>query len=233
MNLEYCFDKEKINFIPTYQISYWLSDAMLSIFKNGEPIAKLFDVKKGADTGDNSKYLRFWWEVKSISFYAFSNSKKWVPYAKGGEFRRWYGNKEYVIYWDNNGYELNHSKANLRSPQMYFKKTITWSAISSGKSSFRVNDAMGLFDSAGSSMLPNNDIFDYVLAVMNSKVATIILDNINPTLNYGAGSIGLFPLLKISNPTVINSLTASSVKISKQDWDSFETSWDFKKHPLI
>lgn len=106
---------------------------MLSIFKNGEPIAKLFDVKKGADTGDNSKYLRFWWEVKSISFYAFSNSKKWVPYAKGGEFRRWYGNKEYVIYWDNNGYELKHSKANLRSPQMYFKKTITWSAISSGK----------------------------------------------------------------------------------------------------
>lgn len=82
-------------------------------------------------------------------------------------------------------------------------------------------------------MLPNNDIFDYVLAVMNSKVATIILDNINPTLNYGAGSIGLFPLLKISNPTVINSLTANSVKISKQDWDSFETSWDFKKHPLI
>lgn len=232
MQIRYEFNQNTFNLLPSFCFNYWITKSMITVFKIGKSISTLFDVKKGADTGDNEKYLREWFEIKQNDFSEFSTSKTWVPYVKGGDFRRRYGNKEYVVYWKNDGYDLKHSKANLRSPQLYFNKTITWSAISSGLSSFRYNDALGLFDSAGSSMKPQDNIFNYVLCMMNSKVATTILMNLNPTLNYGAGTVGTFPMILSDNPTIDN-YSIQNRTISKEDWDSFETSWGFKKHPLI
>lgn len=235
MQVRYEMNQNEFNFIPTNSLNYWFSKSIINVFKNGTAINSLFDVRKGADTGDNNKYIREWWEIMSNHSSIFSKNDTWVPYVKGGEFRRWYGNKQEVIYYKNNGYDLKHSKANLRSPHLYFKKTITWSAISSAESSFRINDSLGLFDSAGSSMKPNDDDFLYVLGAMNSVVACDLLKSINPTLNYGAGSVGLFPLIESDNQTKysVSSLAEKNASQSKRDWDSFETSWDFKKHPLI
>ena len=232
MKIRFEFNQSTFNLLPSYSFNYWISNSMISIFKKGKPISTIFDVKKGADTGNNERYLREWYEININRFSEFSSIKIWVPYVKGGDFRRWYGNKEYVVFWENNGYELKHSKANLRSPQLYFNETITWSAISSGLSSFRYNDALGLFDSAGSSMRPQDEIFYYVLAMMNSKVATIILKNLNPTLNYGAGTVGTFPIILVEN-SMIEDYSIQNKNISKKDWDSYEISWEFKKHPLI
>lgn len=232
MRTKYEFNQNTFNLLPSSCFNYWISNSMINIFRNGKAISNIFEVKKGADTSDNDRFLRMWFEIDKNDFSELTSTYNWVPYSKGGEFRRWYGNKEYVVYWANNGYDLKHSKANLRSPQMYFKDTITWSAISSGLSSFRYNDALGLFDSAGSSMEPQNEIFYYVLAMMNSKVATVILKNLNPTLNYGAGTVGTFPMI-YSNNSFIEILSNDNTAISKQDRDSFEISWEFKKHPLI
>jgi len=232
--IQYKMCAETFTQIPGRPIAYWLSKPMLNVFKNGTQLVQSFDVRKGADTGDNDKYLRFWWEVPSQKTSIFSKNDDWVPYVKGGEYRKWYGNKEYVIFWKNNGEDLKKSKANLRSPHLYFKKTITWSALTSSKCSFRINDSLGLFDSAGSSMIPPSDKFNYILGLMNSNLADKILEIINPTLNYGAGSIGSFPLInpKEEDKSVINFIVDQNIKLSKEDWDSDETSWDFLYHKL-
>ena len=231
-NLKYEMSLESFNLIPGNPFAYWINSKYINSFKNGIKLVNLFDVRKGADTGDNNRFLRLWFEVNSNHCNIFSKCDKWVSYAKGGDFRRWYGNKEYVVFWENNGEALKSVKANLRSPHLYFKKTITWSALTSGGSSFRINDSKGLFDSAGSSMLPNNERFNYVLGVLNSKVSDSIFDILNPTLNYGAGTIGLFPLIEVQNKKV-DFIVDEQINISAKDWNSFETSWDFKKHPLI
>lgn len=233
--IKYIINQKNFMNIPGIPMAYWASANISNCFKKGLLIQNLFDVRKGADTGENGTFLRHWYEISKELFYCFNkNEDTWVSYAKGGEFHRWYGNNDYVILWQNNGYALKHSKANLRSQHMYFKRTITWSALSSGSSSFRANYAEGLFDSAGSSMMPLNNDYFYVLAVMNTKISDKIFDILNPTINYGAGTVGMFPLiLNHIFKGVIEKYSKENVDLSKQDLDSFETSWDFKKHPLI
>ena len=230
------FAAEQANFskIPGCPVAYWVGENLIHDFMIGKLIGELFPVKKGMDTSDNDRFLRFWHEVAmdNFSFGKQSDGVKWYPYDKGGAFRRWYGNKEYVVNYENNGCELEHSSANLRSRQLYFKKHITWSALTSSSTSFRYSDYMSLFDSAGSSMFPKADQLMYVLGVTNTKVFDLVVNIINPTINNGAGSMALMPL--IYKPTMcINAIAEENVDISRKDWDSFETSWDFKRNPLI
>ena len=187
------------------------------------------------DTSDNDRFLRFWHEVskKNFSFGLVEKGVKWYPYDKGGNFRRWYGNKEYVVNYEENGEELQNSKANLRSRQLYFKKHITWSALTASGTSFRMSDYKALFDSAGSSVFPDEKNIMYILAVMNTKVFDLIMSVINPTINYGAGSVGLTPIKESVKEEQVNCLASDNVKISRTEWDAFETSWDFKKHRLV
>lgn len=157
---------------------------------------------------------------------------KWAPHDKGGEYRRWYGNKEWVINWENDGCELRNSKANLRSERFYFHNAITWCSLSSGKISFRYSDYGAISNTAGSSLYPNEKMTNNLLGLLNTKVAQYLLDIVSPTLNYSAGQVSLIPIV-LSRNSNENEYVKDNINLSKEDWDSFETSWDFKTHPLI
>ena len=228
--------------IPGSPIAYWVSSAMYVAFIRGCSLGDVAPTKKGLDTGENDKYLRYWFEVSSkkmgiqcVSSEDFAlRKKKWAPHDKGGDFRRWYGNKDWVINWENNGYELHNSKANLRSEQYYFNTALTWGTLSSGKINFRLSDYGAISNTAGSSVYPNSNT-NYLLALLNTPVTQYILDIISPTLNYSAGPVAMIPIMFTNNNCVefISNICERTVTISKADWDSFETSWDFKRHPLV
>ena len=232
---EFYANQAEFQKIPGAPIAYWVSENFIEDFKTGKALGDKYPCKKGMDTSDNDRFLRFWHEVskKNFSFGLVEKGVKWYPYDKGGNFRRWYGNKEYVVNYEENGEELQNSKANLRSRQLYFKKHITWSALTASGTSFRMSDYKALFDSAGSSVFPDEKNIMYILAVMNTKVFDLIMSVINPTINYGAGSVGLTPIKESVKEEQVNCLASDNVKISRTEWDAFETSWDFKKHPLV
>lgn len=225
--------------IPGRPIGYWVSSKLLEIFSN-EKLGDVCPVKKGADTADNAYFLRLWFEVSysKLGIY-LPNSKiftergfKWAPYNKGGGSRKWYGNNDVFVLWENNGFELEHSKGNLRSKHLYFKDAITWNALTSTATTARFSDYGALFDSAGSSMFPDKEVIYYLLAFMNSKCVDSLLRILNPTLNYGAGTVSSLPT-KISVSDIINELVLNNIKTAKDDWDAHETSWNFETSPLL
>ena len=220
--------------IPGSPVAYWVSERFLKAFEFGCRLGECIPVKKGMDTGNNDLFLKIWTEVSYNDIDLFSGTKKWIPYDKGGEFRKWYGNNCYVLYWGNNGYDLKKSTANLRSMHLYFKESITWNALSSSNTSFRFSNFKGAFDSAGSSMFPLNKDTYYYLGLMNSKIAEFSLRIINPTLNFGAGSISNVPIVFNKDmDNRIDDVVSNSISISREDWNSYETSWDFKRNPLV
>lgn len=227
------FVSSAINFdkIPGSPIAYWCSPKVIKVFEKSKSLGELIPVKKGMDTGDNGRFIRLWYEINYSKFDKFFHTKKWIPYDKGGIYRKWFGNNDYVLNWEDDGCELKHSKANLRSQHLYFKKSITWNALSSANTCFRASLYNGTFDSAGSSMFPNED-FEYFLGLMNSVQTQYFLNIINPTLNYGAGSISNTPVIFSPNSS-IKKCVIQNINLSKLDWDEFETSWDFQYHPLL
>jgi len=230
----YTAKKENFEKMPGCPVAYWVSEKFIRAFENGKLLGDLIPVKKGMDTGDNDYFLKFWFEINQDKFDYWQWRKKWIPYDKGGNYRKWFGNNDYVVNWENNGYELKNSKANLRSQHLYFKDSITWNALSSANTCFRYSMYKGSFDSAGSSMFPNKNEINIFLGFMNSRIAQYYLNVINPTLNYGSGSMAQVPIIKneVHKPK-IDSLVEENISLSKTDWDSFETSWDFEKHPLL
>ncbi len=232
-------DAETFRQIPGAPIAYWASDGLFDAFEAG-PLAKKVPVKKGLDTGDNDRFLRYWHEVDFSKFgigYDSARSflqsgSKWAPHDKGGDFRKWYGNNDWIINWGFDGMELKASSANLRSPQFYFQRAITWSALSSGRPGFRLSDQGALSNTAGSSMFPEEKDMSSVLAYMNSSVVLKALELLAPTLNYSAGPVGSVPLMP-DNIDRCPEISDMCVSISKGDWDSSETSWNFKRHPLV
>ena len=236
----YSADQSNFSKIPGSPVAYWASEQIFTDFQKSISLGEYVPTKKGLDTGENDKFLRYWFEVsKSIFGVGFDSSDsfslakmKWAPHDKGGDFRRWYGNKDWVINWENNGFELHNSKANLRSERYYFQVAITWCSLSSGKISFRLSDYGAISNTAGSSLYPDKKDFCYLLALLNSSVTQYLLDIVSPTLNYSAGSVSLIPLL-LSDNKAISSFAAQNVELSRFDWDSYETSWDFKRSPLV
>lgn len=213
--------------IPGSPIAYWISDPIRNIFSEGQLLGDIVDVKKGADTGNNDYFLRFWHEVPK--YLIGGRNSKWVLYNKGGTYRRWYGNYEYVIRWGGNGHELKNSSSNLRSPHLYFRPSLTWSALTIANFSVRYSDKETIFDSAGSSLFPNENIFFY-LGYLNTPIAQKILDFLNPTMNYGAGTVANIPLiLDVSVDEIVSQL----IEISRADWNRFEISCDFRGNPLL
>lgn len=252
-NCGYYYEQYSDNFkkIPSSPVAYWVSDTFYDAFKRGKLLNDIAFPKKGLATTDNNRFLRLWFEVKTDSLgigyknaqQAKDSRKKWFPLNKGGNYRRWYGNKEYVVNWQDDGKEMKDAvikrynggsyTKEIRSEGRYFSDSITWSALTAGKSSFRLSDYGAIFDSAGSSMFPEENV-EYLLALLNTKVVDEILTVINPTLNYGAGSVGNIPVVFSNNKgEVVTKLTRENTDFSRIDWDSFETSWDFKRHPLV
>ena len=173
---------------------------MFEAFKDGTSIEKLGYVKAGLQTSDNKQFLRFWFEVNKNLLGIHINSKdnifKWFPHNKGGKYRKWYGNQEYVVNWKNNGFEIKNFKLSVvRNPNFYFKTSISWSKVSSGNISFRYFPNTFIPNIAAGSIFLSNEHWEYIFGFLNSKISDQILGFISPTLNYNEGHIALLPLI--------------------------------------
>ena len=239
----YLIKQNNFDKIPGSPIAYWVDDNLVECFNNTK-LESLGSVKQGLATADNNRFLRFWYEVdfNKIGFSSKTcdesekTGKKWFPYNKGGSFRKWYGNQEYVINFENNGFELeNFEKANISNREYQFNQSISWSRISSSKISFRDYPDGFLFDSASCSIFLNNLISKkYILGFLNTEISQKILNCIAPTLNYQAGDISLIPIkFDKEFENEINFIVNDNIKISKKDWDNYETSWNFISHPFL
>lgn len=242
----YCRNAKTFTQIPGTPIAYWAGDGMLNAFTSSIGIATVSRPHIGIQTGENSKFIREWWEVscEKGSFSADNPqrlfSAKWFPIWKGGLYRKWYGNLEEVVDWENDGEavigraDAEHRRVMNLPDDMKFKETVCWSMISSGKPSFRWFPSGGLVEHASSGLFDSRLSLFWLLAFCNSSVATAMLALISPTLNYEVSKIGSLPVLRKSTvDDSVDTLSLGAISASKSDWDSFETSWDFKRHPLL
>lgn len=221
---EYYSNQEDFKKIPGMPITYWASENTFNILKSSQKVGDVGFSKKGLDTGNNNVYLRMWYEVDINK-----KGKKWVPLNKGGSFRKWYGNQLYLIDWEGNGHSLKTlSKANIRNEKFYFKEGLTWSDLTSGDFGARYFTEGFIFDATGPCYFGNN--IHEMLAYMNSKVFNYLAKFTMSSMHYTNGSVANIPY---KNVVIDKNKVLETVSISMQDWDSFETSWDFKKHPLL
>lgn len=240
--------KENFQKIPGSPIAYWASLKIINAFDKYEKLADISSPRQGLATANNNRFLRLWFEVNynKVKFDASSreeaklSDKKWFPYNKGGDFRKWYGNNDFIVNWENDGYEIRHfvdDRGKLRSrPQnmdTFFCESITWSKISSGSIAFRYKPRGHIYDVAGTSIFANHNLLLYLQGFCNSRVAMEIAQILSPTINYEVGHIASFPInVSERNFNDICISVKKAIEISKEDWDSVETSWDFIQHPL-
>ena len=226
--------------IPGSPIAYWVSDKVRELFEKNQKLGEVGEAKQGLATADNNRFLRLWNEVSfskigynmSNSQEALESKKKWFPYNKGGEFRKWYGNQEYLVNWENDGYEIkNFKNAVVRNPSYYFKESISWSKVSSSNFSMRFYQKGLLFADAGMSYFSKENL-KYILGISNSKLINKFLAVLSPTLNFEVGHLSVIPFVYNDNNKIIE-LVEKNISISKEEWDSRETSWDFEKFSLI
>ena len=220
----YAADQSNFSKIPGAPVAYWVSDSMRSVFSKGVQLNTVASVFEGLKTRDKDRFLRYWFEVCSA---------RWLHYAKGGAFRRWYGNGEYVVDWGTDGTDIrNFKKSSGANFQYYFSPAVTYSAMTSKKFSGRFIDNQ-LFGGGGGG-ITNSQLTYYILAFVNSVVYDKLLNLLSSTMNFEVGQIGSQPLIvDETQKELIENTARDNITISQQDWDSFETSWDFKEHPLI
>ena len=236
--------------IPGSPIAYWVSDKVREIFEKNQKLGEVGEAKQGLATADNNRFLRLWNEVSynkigynmANSQEALESKKKWFPYNKGGEFRKWYGNQEYLVNWENDGDEIKKNilqkYSYLKTPDFvvknqsyYFKESISWSKVSSTNFSMRFYQKGFIFADAGMSYFSNENL-KYILGLSNSKLINKILSLLSPTLNFEVGHISNIPIVTKENGLIEN-LVKENISISKEEWDSRETSWDFERLSLI
>ena len=235
---------EKFNSITASPISYWLSESMRNSFINGETFEKYGRPRQGLATGENDSFLRNWYEVNlnkigfnhpSVeSFHA--SGCMYIPYNKGGKQIRWYGNNDFVIKFDVNNYQILSNQGNhLPSRQYYCLECITWSDISGRSFAARYCNKGFVFDVKGSCGFPSEQNLWFALALLNCKLTPRYIDSLNPTTTTQVGDLKRIPVISPSQGTKekIDIMARSCVQVSKNDWDSYETSWDFKRHPFI
>ena len=234
--------------IPGCNIGYWVSFNLLKSFDSPR-LESVCEPRLGMATANNDLFLKYIWEISSTDFYVDCKStneskksnKKWYPYAKGGTYRKWYGNLDFCVNWKHNGSDIRNytdEKGRVRSHnynlEYIFKKGITWNTLSSNDTSFRVENH-SLFDDKGSSLFlteNNTSKYLYLLGFLNSILVKTIIPIINPTISYQPGTISSIPFI-YKNVPYINDLVENSIECSKSDWDAHETSWDFKKNELL
>ena len=250
--VDYFYETSQNNFlkIPGSPIAYWASEKLMNIFIRSSLLSSLAMPRQGLATADNNRFLRLWFEVNrhSTHFNAKDRNEaencgcKWFPYNKGGDYKKWFGNNDYLVNWEKDGEEIRSfvdEKGRLRSrPQnmdFYFRESVTWSLISSSITAFRYKPKGHLFDIAGMSMFQSGQLdLRYLLGLCNTKLIDKFLAILAPTINYQIGNIANIPVIydEHSSSNIID-VTEENIYISKTDWDMHETSWDFSKHPLI
>lgn len=220
--------------IPGTPIAYWASDGLLSAFSLGHSIGDYSDYTGSQNkTGDNNLYLRLFWEVGARSV---GRKGSWATYSKGGDFRRWFGNLHWLVSIKKDAIEFYQSNptSNLLASKYWFSEGVCYTMLTSGKPSFRLLPPTGGFDMAGPCICGLGSSENWTLGFLNCSIAADVLSMLNPTLNMQARDIKALPMLiSAEYKPAINSLVDSNVSISKNDWDSFETSWDFKRNPLV
>lgn len=237
-------NQENFSKIPGSPIAYWVSENILKSYANNsmDEIAK---PRHGLATSNNERFLRIWHEVnilKTSIIVKNDYTKKWYPINKGGAYRKWYGNLDWIINYENDGKELKEfaisiykcSTRTIQNTQFYFKESLTWSALTSGVFSVRWSEKGSLFGSGGYCAFVDEKLKYYILGLMNNKVNNIFIGIVSPTLNYEVGHIKTIPVCIVENKRyIIDKVVANNIQLSRSDWDSFETSWDFQKHPMI
>jgi hypothetical protein len=248
----YFYETNAKNFskIPSMPIAYWASEQLINDFRKGTRMDELVSPRQGLATADNNRFLRQWYEVKyeDINFEiknieeCTGKTTKWVPYNKGGAYRKWYGNYDYVINWENDGFEIRNFKDSngkqrsvIRNPKFYFKEAITWSDITSGGFSLRYREYGSIHDVTGMSAFSRNlEELKFLLGLMNTKLADFIFSILNPTLHLQIGNFCNFPV--ISNGDLKSEIVEKvneCIDLCKNDWNSSETAWGFKKNVLL
>ena len=241
---------EQKNFekIPGCPIGYWVSENMINAFM-GDKLSDIAKPRQGLATSDNNRFLKLWHEIDrwkmGLSINGIKDSRKfdykWFPCAKGGSFRRWYGNNEYVVNWENDGEEMKEYAAKLyknftrtiKNIPFYFREGMTWSSIASGPLSMRYVPQGFIFETKGSMCFTDHDNLKELLGLYNSIVIQKFLVLLSPTLDYHEGPLGKTPIKKCGNTIEIGNKVSQNISISKSDWDAHETSWDFQRNELL
>ena len=223
--------------IPRYEYVYWASEALIADFKKYKKVRDFCTVRNGLTTGDNDRFLRIWFEIDSRK-----TNQKWFPCNKGGTFRRWYGNRDYLINWEDNGYDLKHFydvrtkklRSTLRNIDFNFRKSIVVGHVASGDLPYRLVNCGAISESAVNSIyaLSDNVNLEYLLGVFNSKPCNYISNMLSPTLGISPEDVLNIPV-PVTDELNIEETVNENLQLSKNDWDSFETSWDFTTHPLV
>lgn len=235
---------DEISGIPGMPLCYWASDQMLNAFKAGKLLGAIASPRQGVKTGDNTIFLRTWFEVEyqKTTMNHYGEKKKWFPCNKGGEYRKWYGNNEYVIDWENDGEKLRNfrdpSTGKLKSrPQnlsYMLKKGLTYTNVSSTKLSVRFCEDGFIFDATGSMIFAKDEYLDYILAFLLSDVAEKYAEILSASMTFEVGQIASLPIIyRDEEKSNIVNIVKENIKEEENDWDSFETSWNFTKHPLL
>ncbi len=219
--------------IPGSPVAYWVNKRLFDVFEKGELVGE--KAKKGFTSGDNEKFIRYWWEIDGYKFSIMSGTK-WYPTQKGGEFRRWYGNYDSVVNWENNGSEIKNFKFDngklrsvIRNERFYGLSGVTWTDVSSGLLSMRYVPKGFIFNASGPTIFSDNNLI--VLSSMNSKLISKYAEFLSPTLHFEVGQIQNYPIFQVTQD--IENNTKNLVELSQVDWDSYEFSWDFAQNPII
>lgn len=248
-NFSYHISTKNFSSIPGSPIAYWGTENIFNIFNSEERLGNHTETRAGMITGNNDLFIRLWHEISTKKFgtgilnrgESIKSEKKWFPYSKGGNYRKWYGNNEYVVNWEQDGEFMRNFKnkkgkipAHAFNLDYIFKENITWNSLSSYKFSARYIDKGFLFDASGSfASVKKEDVY-YYLALLCSEITFYFLAAINPTLNFQKGNISNLPVIIDYNYyDFVNSVVNDNINLSKNDWDSFEASWDFRVHPLL
>lgn len=238
-------DASTFHQIPGSPIAYWASPMAMANMYTCPALSSLAQPKQGMVTRDNATFMRDWWEPSyehfaldiTSHYQAKNSSAKWVPCTSGGQYRKWYGNNEAVVFWENDGEKLiAYSGAHIKNRQYYFMPAVTWSSISSGRFSTRYVPAGYVPEHAGNCLFGESGILELLQGITNSSIANFFMGLLSPTLNFNVGDVARIPIATNIDPAfmeaigkLVNSLRGSS----KLDWDSLETSWDFKRNPLL
>lgn len=236
----YFIDQANFQKIPGSPIAYWVSDAFVKAFDIGVNISKYIDSFQGIITGDNNKFLRLWHELDMNTIAIDKDNMRevnlsksyWIPYNKGGEFRKWYGNQDYVVNWKNGPNDKTRGKKTFEN--YYLREYVSWSYIASTTLATRYFPCGFLWDVSGSGIFDKKDMLFYLQGLIGSVVGIHYLQVINPTINYQVENILQLPIILNDDlKYTIDTLVKENVALSKEDWDSFENSWNFKEHPLV
>lgn len=235
-------DADTFKQIPGAPIAYWAGGGILSVFKSNPAVGTRASLQAGITTGNNDLFIRAWWEVQLSKFdrecpsiNGVKTTTCWYPCNKGGSYRKWYGNRENVMDFSVSGQLEMKKQSGFRPVSLddQFRPSISWSDVTSDRNSFRANGGHSLFEHAGSCAFIADDNLLPLIAYLNSSAASVMLKMINPTLNCNAGVVSRLPLLGLGEEGRISSMAELAIELSKTDWDLLETSWDFKRNPLV